>query len=129
MKTNIKRILPIILPLALVAVGVGAFQKRATASHAAPLAHLIAPDVDRDAPLVPRDRPDLAVYSSRNQGESQTQVYVQSTGSLKANLVYVDPDPGELVAVSDDGTRGTYRRYLSPGKSVDVTVALQPHQS
>jgi len=91
----------------------------------------LTPDdaLDRDAPRLPRKHPDLAIYSARAQGESQTKVFVQPIGGEKAKLVYVDPEPGELVDVSDDGTRGVYRRFISPEKSVYIAIELRKRES
>ena len=47
----------------------------------------------------------------------------------RAHLVYTDSESGELVSVSDDGTRGIFRRYVAPGNTVDVAVDLQSRRS
>jgi len=84
--------------------------------------------LDRDAPLVPRNHRDLAFYSARTQGESQTKVFVQRTTG-EPLLVYVDPEPGELISVSDDGAHGVYRRFIAPGMTANIAVDFQTHQS
>ncbi len=76
--------------------------------------------VDCDAPLSPKGHPELAFYVARTQGESSTKVFLR--GPSGETLVYVDPQPGELVRVSDDGAHGVYRRFISPGHTADIVV-------
>jgi hypothetical protein len=85
--------------------------------------------LDCDAPIVPKGRPELAFYSARTQGESETKVFVRNRDGAPPRLVYLDPEPGELVSVSDDGARGVYRRFISPGHTVDVAIDLQKGES
>jgi len=129
MKTTIARLFrTVIIPVALLAGAAGCDQdaaaRRATVVEVAPAGAL-----DCDAPLVPQNRRDLAIYSARTQGESRTEVFVRAKSDATPHLVYVDPEPGELVRVNADGTRGVYRRYLSPGKFADFTIDLQRAQS
>ena len=92
----------------------------------------LTPDetLDRDVPLLPRKQPDMAIYSARSQGEASTKVFAQSlSGRDKPKLVYVDPEPGELVEVSDDGTRGVFRRFIAPEQSIYIAVDLRKRES
>ncbi len=128
MKVTIQRLLPtVILPMVLVA-GVGLFQHKDTHEGTAAASQVHGGDVDRDTALVPRDHRDLAVYSARVQGESQTRVFVQRRAHAP-ELVYVDPEPGELVEVNADGSRGVFRRFVSPEKSVYISINLLKRQS
>ena len=82
-----------------------------------------------DAPLVPQARPDLAIYTARVDGESRTKVFAQRSNGGAPRLVYVDPEPGELVRVSDDGISGTYRRFIAPGVTKDIAVDFRKGES
>jgi len=128
MNITIARLLStVVLPVVLVAGAVGCHREAKGASTVVEVA--AAGTLDCDAPLVPKHRSDLAIYSARSQGESQTKVFVRGEGGSAPRLVYVDPEPGELVGVSDDGSRGVYRRYLSPGQSVDIAVTFEKSES
>jgi len=131
MKLSLKRLIATLLLPAAMLTGLGALHEKGKADRSAvasdvgetrPSARLSAADaLDRDAPLVPRNRPDLALYSARSEGEAQTKVFVRGIG-IEPRLLYVDPEPGELVEVSDDGTRGVYRRFVSPEKFVYIAI-------
>jgi len=117
----------VIFPVALLTGATGCHHESAPKDVAAARESGPVVTVIYDAPLVPKSRPDLAIYSVRVDGESQTNVFVQ--GNEAARLVYTDPEPGELLRVSDDGTHGVYRRFISPGKTLDIAVEFQKHES
>ena len=126
MNTNIARLFStLIVPVVLVAGAVGCHQE----SKANGAAVALASELDRDAPLVPKNHPELAFYSARTEGEEQTKVFLQGKADKAPRLVYVDPQPGELVRVSDDGTQGVYRRFISPGETVDIVVHFRKTES
>ena len=80
-----------------------------------------------DAPLVPKDRPEVTFYSARAQGEARTQIFARTaTGDA---LVYVDAEPAQLIRVTDDGAHGVVRRFIAPGYTVDVAVDLSKNAS
>ncbi|WP_394845369.1 hypothetical protein LZC95_51105 [Pendulispora brunnea] len=85
--------------------------------------------LDRDAPIAAKNRHDVAFYSARTQGEAETKVFARGHAGEAPRLVYVDAEPGELVSVSDDGTRGVFRRYIAPGKTMDIAIDLQKSES
>ncbi|WP_394823945.1 hypothetical protein [Pendulispora albinea] len=84
--------------------------------------------LDVDKPLFARDRPNFAAYSVRAQGEGHTDVFVHARGDIP-NVVYVDPEPGELLSISNDGARGLFRRYIGPGQFEDVSIDLRNRSS
>jgi len=123
MNTNIVRLLStLIVPVALVAGVVGCQEGKAKGAAIA-----LAPALDRDAPIVPKNHPELTFYSARTQGEEQTKVFVH--GKAGETVVYVDAEPGELIRVSDDGMHGVYRRFISPGVTADIAVDFQKSES
>jgi len=109
----------VVLPAALLTGAIGCGQAGKAAVRAESAATVLY-----DAPLVPKDRSDLAMFTARVDGESSTKVFVKVAGAAP-RLVYVDPEPGELVRVSNDGTRGIYRRFVSPGVTTEVAVDFQ----
>jgi len=130
MNTTVARLLStVVLPVALLTGAIGCHHESKAKDVAAVAVAEPTVTVIYDAPLVPKDRPDLAIYSARMDGESRTKVFVQGNAGEAARLVYVDPEPGELVLVSDDGARGVYRRFISPGVTADVAVDFQKNES
>ncbi|WP_394835243.1 hypothetical protein LVJ94_52970 [Pendulispora rubella] len=133
MNLTIKRLLPlIVLPVAL--AGLSAVTHRDDHAKAASAANasriVLASDevTDRDAPLMPRNRSDIFVYSARTQGLAETKVFVEHRNGTK-ELVYVDQQPGELVDVSADGSHGVFRRFISPGKTETYSVDFNKRAS
>lgn len=128
MTPTLKRLVPrMILPMVLLAAANALHQRSQPEAEVAEMPESSEMALNRDTAFVPYDRPDLAIYSARAEGESQTKVFVESAG--RALLVYVDPEPGELVDVSRDGTRGIFERYLSPGQSVYIAIDFRRHRS
>ncbi len=118
----------VVLPAALLTGAIGCHQEsraKSVASMAEPAPAEPTVTVFYDAPLVPKDRSDLIVYTARIDGESRTKVFVQGAAGEAPRLVYVDAEPGQLIRVSDDGTRGVYRRFVSAGVTEDVAVDFQ----
>ncbi|WP_394845782.1 hypothetical protein LZC95_53230 [Pendulispora brunnea] len=133
MRLTIKRLLPlVVLPVAF--VGLSAIfhhddhAKDASAANASRIVSVTDDVTDRDAPLTPRNRPDLFVYSARTQGLAETKVFVEHRNGKK-ELVYIDAEPGELVDVSADGSHGVFRRYITPGKTETYTIDFNNHAS
>ncbi len=118
----------VVLPAALLTGAIGCHQ-----GGAAKIAAAAAPEPELTliygAPLIPKDRSDLAVYTARVDGESRTEIFVQGKSGEAPRLVHVDSEPGELVGVSDDGTRGVFHRFIAPNTSQDVTIGLQKSES
>ncbi|WP_394825261.1 hypothetical protein [Pendulispora albinea] len=128
MKLSIQRLVPVILPMAILAGITEIHARNKAASAPASISMVEVEGMDRDTPLVPRNRPELAIYSARIDGEAQTKVFAQGPDG-KPRLVYTDPESGQLVSVSADGTHGIFRRFLAPGQIVDIAVDFQKRQS
>ncbi|WP_394834687.1 hypothetical protein LVJ94_50145 [Pendulispora rubella] len=126
MNNTIARLLSTVLvPVSLVAGAVGCHHE--AKSRDAVVA--MAPAVDRDAPIVPKNHREIAFYSARVQGEAQTKVFVRGPSGEAPRVVYVDIAPGELISVSDDGSQGLYRRFLAPGLTEEVEIDFRPNAS
>ncbi|WP_394823129.1 hypothetical protein [Pendulispora albinea] len=126
MNANIARLLStLFVPAALVAGVAGCHQGGKVSDAAVVAASEPTVTVIYDGPVIPKNRPDLAVYSVRVDGEAQTKIFVQASAGTAPRLVYVDAEPGELVSVSDDGARGVFRRFVSPGVTTDIHVDFQ----
>jgi len=123
-KTIARLLSTCIVPVALVGGAVGCHQ-----GNAARAAVVVAPAMDRDAPIVAKNHRELSFYSARLQGESQTKVFVRSSTGSAPRVVYVDIAPGELIRVSDDGTQGVFSRFISPGLTEEVEIDFRPSAS
>ena len=79
----------------------------------------------RDKPLLARAQPGVVFFSARDKKESTTRVYtVKVDGSEKPRLSYTDKGPGELIAISPDGSMGLFRRFTSLSQQELVRVDL-----
>ncbi|WP_394845271.1 hypothetical protein LZC95_50615 [Pendulispora brunnea] len=126
MNNTIARLISTVLvPASLVAGAIGCHHE--AKSRDAVVAMM--PAIDRDAPIVPKNHRDLAFYSARVQGESQTKIFVRGPGAEAPRVVYVDIAPGELISVSNDGTEGVFRRFLAPGLTEEVAIDFRSSES
>jgi len=128
MNTILSRFVPAVICSAVLAtVAMGCHRDARSGGTVAALAP--AGTVDRDAPIAAKNHRDVAFYSERAQGESETKVFLRGHAGEAPRLVYVDAEPGELVSVSDDGTHGVFRRYIAPGQTMDIAIDLQKSES
>ncbi len=80
--------------------------------------------LNRSLPLVPRDKPDLMVYSARRQSEALSRVFTAPIAGGTSQVVYTDTKPMFLVDVSHDGKVALVMRALSPSEQVLFQIRL-----
>jgi dipeptidyl aminopeptidase/acylaminoacyl peptidase len=71
----------------------------------------------RDAPLLPRERPRLVVYSARKTDDYASMIIVHplDPGDGQPRVVYRDPGAGSAIDVSADGGRALWLRETTSG--------------
>jgi dipeptidyl aminopeptidase/acylaminoacyl peptidase len=67
---------------------------------------------------LPRDKPDLMVYSLHKSTEASTAVVVQGISAGEPKVVYSDPAPGETTDVTADGSRVLFVRFVSANEII-----------
>ncbi|WP_394834777.1 hypothetical protein LVJ94_50605 [Pendulispora rubella] len=128
MNTFLTRFVPAVICSAVLAATAMGCQ-RETKGATTVITAAAAGTLDRDAPIAAKNHREVAFYSARTQGESETKIFLRGHAGEAPRLVYVDAEPGELVSVSDDGTHGVFRRYIAPGQTTDITIDLQKSES
>lgn len=69
----------------------------------------------RDTPLFPRKKPDTIVFSGRRTTSRETMFHIASVSKPNdAKVVFTDSGPSFAVAVSPDGSRVLFQRFVSP---------------
>jgi dipeptidyl aminopeptidase/acylaminoacyl peptidase len=82
------------------------------------------PKAHRDTPVVPRHKPQLMVYSARENKEQTARVFVQSIAGGEPKEVYADAQPGFVLGVSDDGAYALFLRYTAPAEQTLLKIDL-----
>lgn len=80
--------------------------------------------LNRGMPLVPRNKPDMMVYSARRQSEALSRVFTAPIAGGTNQVVYSDTKPMFLVDVSGDGKTALVMRALSPSEQVLFQIRL-----
>lgn len=78
----------------------------------------------RDAPVQPRLKPNLMVYSARDNKDAKTHVLLQDIAGGEPKEIYTDAQPGFVVDASADGAYALFVRYVSASDQVVFKIDL-----
>jgi len=79
----------------------------------------------RDAPLLPRARPDLIVYGARKPNDYASMLVVQDLNSGASRIAYRESGPATIVDVSQDASHALWFREAATGghELLEIEVA------
>jgi dipeptidyl aminopeptidase/acylaminoacyl peptidase len=78
----------------------------------------------RDAPVQPRLKPNLMVYSARDDKDTKTHVFLQDIAGGEPKEIYTDAQPGFVVDASADGAYALFVRYVSASDQTVFRIDL-----
>jgi len=80
--------------------------------------------LQRDPPLLPRDKPSLMVYSTHKTATPNTTLVTQSIEGGEPKVIYNDPLPGQATSVTPDGARALLVHLVSYSEMAVLEVDI-----